>query len=473
MIVRTLGLAAFLATTALAQTPTPTASPYATIRGYVFDSLLTGATLPAAAVSLTGPVARSTVADPRGRFGFDSLPPGQYTITFNHPTLDNVGYAPPEKVLDLRAGVLTRLFLSTAASTAMYQRLCPATTATDLGVLVGSLREVTTRRLLGGGEIRVEWLESQLSQELGFTHRTRAVGATTDSLGRFRICGLPTGRPMMLKARHQGVDGAPLELNFGGRSLAIRPISIDVGDTVATAPGAPTIAAAARHKAVLKGTVRKEGGDPLSGAQVLVLGSSAITEVTASGAFQLDSLPGGTHMVEIRAIGFDRRREAVELNPDQPATLDVRMKQVATIIQELNVTAKAAESEFDTRKARNNGGYFITADDIERRNTLRTEDLFRAVPGLNVVPSGGFDYQVVSSRGVGISGKLCSPDFFIDGVRTEVDPQIAGGIPANPSDIYGIEVYNSAILAPAEYQTQGSCGVIAIWTKRGQTRKKR
>ena len=206
---------------------------------------------------------------------------------------------------------------------------------------------------------------------------------------------------------------------------------------------------------------------------MLVLGSSAITEVTASGAFQLDSLPGGTHMVEIRAIGFDRRREAVELNPDQPATLDVRMKQVATIIQELNVTAKAAESEFDTRKARNNGGYFITADDIERRNTLRTEDLFRAVPGLNVVPSGGFDYQVVSSRGVGISGKLCSPDFFIDGVRTEVDPQIAGGIPANPSDIYGIEVYNSAILAPAEYQTQGSCGVVAIWTKRGQTRKKR
>ena len=475
MLLRTLGLTALLATAAQAQTPQPpTTSPYATIRGYVFDSLLTGTTLPAASISLTGEVTRTTIADARGRFGFDSIPPGHYVVTFSHPTLDNVGYTPSEKPLDLKAGVLTRLFLSTAAGTTMYERLCLGPATAEMGVLVGSLREVTTKSPVAGGEVRLDWNETQVSQALGVTHRNRTAGARTDSLGRFRVCGLPNGRSMLLRARGRGVDGAPLELDFAGRSLVIRALSIDLGDTVSTVAGAAGPAPAVHHTAVLKGTIRKASGEPLTGAQVLVLGSSAATEVTAGGTFQLDSLPGGTHMVEVRAIGFERRRDAVDLDPNQPATLDVRMKQVATVLQELNVTAKpAAVTEFDQRRTRNNGGYYITSDDIEKRNTIQTEDLFRTVPGLSVIPSGGFSYQVVSGRGVGMSGKLCSPDFFIDGMRTEVDPQIAGGIPANPSDIYGIEVYNSAMVAPAEYQTQGSCGVIVIWTKRGQLRKKR
>jgi hypothetical protein len=117
-------------------------------------------------------------------------------------------------------------------------------------------------------------------------------------------------------------------------------------------------------------------------------------------------------------------------------------------------------------------GHFITEADIARRNPLRTEDLFRTVPGLSVVPSGGFDYTVVSTRGADFNGQ-CSPDFYIDGAKVTVDPMIGGGIPINPSEIYGIEVYNGAASTPAQYQTQNGCGAIVIWTKRGGPQKRR
>ena len=470
MVARSLLLAALWASPVWAQTPTPQPAPLAGIRGYVYDSLLTGTTLPNASVFLAGATTRTTRADLRGRFGFDSLPPGQYTVTFSHPTLDEVGYAPAERPIELRAGLVTRLFLSTASSTAMYARICPDPAGAPVGAVLGALRDIRLKRPVVGGEIRVEWNENTISRELGFTRRPRAVGAMTDSLGRYRICGIPNDAAMLLRARVRGIDGPPLELKMGGRSLAIRVVSIDLGDSTAAAP-APGIAV--RGTAVLKGMVRKESGEPLGGAQVLVLGSTTVAEASPTGSFALDSLPGGTHMVEIRAIGFERRREAIDLDPDKPAELDVRLKQVATVLEELNVTAKnlAWQTDFDKRKLRNNGGHFLTREDIERRNPLRTEDIFRAVPGFTVVPSGGFDYSVVSSRGAGFNGQ-CSPDFYIDGIRTVVDPQIGGGIPANPSDIYGIEVYSGATTVPAEFQTQNGCGAIVIWTRRGPPRKK-
>jgi hypothetical protein len=456
--------ASLLAPAASAQKPT---SPYASVRGYVFDSLLTNTTLPGAEIMLSGPANRTAVSDNRGRFDVDSLPPGKYVVTFTHPSLNMLGYVPPDRTLELPAGVVTRIFLTTTAGRDIYTRMCPSVREDQTGAVVGVLTNVATQRPIGNGEVRVEWNESTISKELGLNRRSKAVRSTTDSLGRYKICGVPNDVGVLLRSRANGIDGPPLELMMADRSLAVRMLTMDVGDSTRRT----TTNTVEKGTAVLRGTVKEEGGKPIHEAQVLVLGLPDGTQTSASGTFELANLPGGTHTVEIRAIGFDRRRQSVDFNPEKPAEINVSLRRMAVVLPEVAVNAKktADIEEFDKRR-QGGAGHFITEQDIERRNPLRTEDLFRTVPGFNVVPSGGFDYTVVSTRGADFNGQ-CSPDFYLDGAKIIVDPQIGGGIPVNPGEIYGIEVYSGAAETPAQYMTQNGCGAIVIWTKRGKFRR--
>ena len=61
-----------------------------------------------------------------------------------------------------------------------------------------------------------------------------------------------------------------------------------------------------------------------------------------------------------------------------------------------------------------------------------------------------------------IDGLLQPPGSSLDDIR--------------PEDIYGIEVYNSGVAVPAEYQTvqsEAECGLILIWLKRSKERLKK
>jgi hypothetical protein len=457
----------------LAAQPARQPSPYAGIRGYVYDSLLTGTTLPRARLFLTGPTSKVVIADARGRFITDSLPPGSYTITFTHESWEAVGYAPQERTVELRAGTVTPLFLSSTAGDAILARICPATRTDRTGAVLGQVTDAATNRPIAGADVRVEWSETSVSRELGLSRNLRAVRPPTDSAGRYKLCGVPNDAAVLFRARANGIDGPPLELDLKERFIAIRMLTLDQTDRSADTASqrASGDAAPARGTARLKGLVRAADGSPIAEAQVLVLGVENGTRSTPSGGFQLDSLPGGTHTIEVRAIGFGRRREMVSFRPDTTVDVEVRLTRVATVLPEITVKADAGLSEFDRRRSSMaGGGHFLTQEAIERRRPLRTEDLFRGVPGFSVVPSGGFDYRVVSTRGPSMAGGQCSPDFYIDGVKATIDPQIGGGLPVNPAEVYGIESYGGAAAAPAQYTSQGGCGVVLIWTVRGKRR---
>src|SRR5262249_22946364 len=61
----------------------------ASMRGTVFDSLR-GRPLANAFVTVAG-VNGASATDSKGRFRFDSVPPGVYTVTAQHPVLDSIG----------------------------------------------------------------------------------------------------------------------------------------------------------------------------------------------------------------------------------------------------------------------------------------------------------------------------------------------------------------------------------------------
>ncbi len=69
-------------------------SAQSTIVGTVFDSLHSHAGLAHATV-VSPELPRYTTTDSRGRFRFDSVPAGRFSITFLHATLDLLDMAAP------------------------------------------------------------------------------------------------------------------------------------------------------------------------------------------------------------------------------------------------------------------------------------------------------------------------------------------------------------------------------------------
>ncbi|HTK42880.1 MAG TPA: carboxypeptidase regulatory-like domain-containing protein, partial [Gemmatimonadales bacterium] len=86
------GLALVLTTSAHAQS----------LSGVLRDSLLYDGPLPNATIWIEG-THKETKTDLLGRFKFDSLPPGTYRLSFNHPAFDAAGVGAPRWRVDLPA----------------------------------------------------------------------------------------------------------------------------------------------------------------------------------------------------------------------------------------------------------------------------------------------------------------------------------------------------------------------------------
>jgi TonB family protein len=162
----------------------------------------------------------------------------------------------------------------------------------------------------------------------------------------------------------------------------------------------------------------------------------------------------------------------------------VTVNVVAGVISELRVPLRqtaqwVAPVVIDARTARYSGflrgfyerrdrglGVFFTADDIEARNPRLVTDLLRGIPGTRVIP--GAMQSVVTFR-----DRNCLPLVWIDGnagTTAYLDPDLF-----EPHTLAGIEVYKGTATVPGALmgtRGQGSCGVIALWTKRVEPQPK-
>ncbi|HEY0811091.1 MAG TPA: Plug domain-containing protein, partial [Longimicrobiales bacterium] len=120
---------------------------------------------------------------------------------------------------------------------------------------------------------------------------------------------------------------------------------------------------------------------------------------------------------------------------------------------------------FHERMKRKSFGYFIDQKAIERMPAHFVSDLLRRAPGTWV------ERNRVMMRG-------CSDALYlIDGmpvypIGDETSTEAVNSM-ISPTDVEGIEVYRGDATVPMELRlhmgtanTAGSCGLIAIWTKR-------
>ena len=405
--------------------------------------------------------------DNRGRYRIDSLPVGRYMVELSSPFLDSLEITLPARDITVQAGRATKLDFAFPSGRTLRAGACPGLAlAAGSGALLGRVVDADTDAPLADARVVFAWHETTIDRKT-LTPRTaeRSGAVATDSLGRYRLCGIPTDEWVVLQVQRAGRAGSDVRVMVpDSAGVSVRNLSLSTAAsrtfTASTdSTSNDTVAAPLTGTASVVGVVRGVGGLPLGEAQLRVLGARGTTISDARGRFSLSDLPAGTQVLEVRRIGYLLAQQPIELRSGRTVTQDVQLRRIVTLDSIRVLAQRARYREFEFNRKANRFGKFLTVDSIEKRHPLFTSDLFRVTPGFRVM-GFGLDAVVASSRGASsISRATCAANVVIDGM-----PHMEINL-ISPFDIGAMEIYRPGDPAPVQYN-EGSCGVIVIWTKR-------
>jgi hypothetical protein len=141
-------LGATLAVAAQAQSPAPVV-----VRGGAWDSLR-AVPLGGAFIAIAG-TARTTMSDERGRWRFDSVPPGEHTFLMQHDVLERIGFS--GRSTRVVVGKSTPFVVIAIPSfPTLWRGICGGPAPKDSGIVYGVVRDVNEKPL-PGATIGVTW----------------------------------------------------------------------------------------------------------------------------------------------------------------------------------------------------------------------------------------------------------------------------------------------------------------------------
>ena len=208
----------------------------------------------------------------------------------------------------------------------------------------------------------------------------------------------------------------------------------------------------------VKGVVRDAAGQPVVGAAVIVKGTTRGVSSGTDGSFSFEGLADGA-VLQVSALGY----ASAEIPVGNRSFVTVELKEDATLVDEVVVVGYGVQNKRDVTTAISS----IKAEDFKGLATTDFRDAMAAkMPGVQVLQLGGQPEGNVSVRIRGIQSATSGNDplYVIDGIPC--DARAFANL--DGSDIESLEVLKDASAA-AIYGSRGSCGVILITTKRGQS----
>jgi hypothetical protein len=455
--------------------------PQGVLAGVVWDSIQ-AQPLAGAEVSLTGTPYRS-VTDSIGRFAMMELPEGVYRTGISHPVLDSLGLAFPGIEVEIAQDGVTDIEMAIPSIETLLASVCESTEEEpNTFALVGTVR------LRGSGEpipkatVTIEWIRPRgpVVRDVGFDRMT------TGMEGRYVFCGLPHGMDIRVSASftdHMG-DTTTVRAENDRTHLAMN-LELDLPPGMLTfRTSSEGIGRLGREQGIQGRVVDPVTGRPVPDAEVTIRwtqGDFTTTETTNSqGFFRVLSPWLGTFTLQAQALGYkDFRADSLEVEPNRLTVVEIELPQEPIPLEPLVVVAQARTFLLEMNgfydRADQGFGHFVTPEQIEARHPVEVSDLLRDIPGL-VLERTVFGTRV-RFRKPDLHDDACDPRLYVDGILisqpSPFNSQELGGtylgqvVPL--TDIEGLEVHTRlAGIPPAYGGSQGSCGIILIWTKGGE-----
>jgi TonB-linked SusC/RagA family outer membrane protein len=205
----------------------------------------------------------------------------------------------------------------------------------------------------------------------------------------------------------------------------------------------------------ITGTVLDDLKEPVTGANVIVKGTTNGTMTDIDGKFELDVPVGAT--VQVSYIGYVMQ----EFTVGQQNTYTITLKEDTEVLDEVVVVGYGTMKKSDVT-----GSIGVAkGDDLVKTQTFSAlEGLRGKVSGVNIFSNssqpGAYSNRVVI-RGMATINASTDPLYIVDGVAMEDFSLV------NPNDIESMEVLKDASAA-AIYGARGANGVIMVTTKRGK-----
>jgi hypothetical protein len=441
----------------------------------------------------------SVGVDARGRFRVDSLPAGHYLVKVSHPTLDSLDVALPTDRLVIAEGRTTRSDLSLPTGAGLREIVCPGVKFDpEKAVIAGRVVDADTDLPLSGAKVVVVWTEITIDRKHHKIETEKRLGVvSTNRLGEYRLCGVPTERSLAMQIQHNGRAGATTRLSVSQEEgVVVRDLSL-------SAHFAPTIAAldsleallAARAAAdssiiadaasvgsmagsdsmpvelaltgtaVLSGTVRATSGRALSGAEIRVRDAGPFTTTDDAGRFVLGGLPTGTQVLVVRKLGYALAELPVELRPDARREERVQLRRAVALDSVRVLATRPPLADFEYNRRTNMFGHFLTLGEIQRSQAKKTSDLLSRLGGYVQMGRGRYVKMMAVQPGAPGTVPCRGANVVIDGTEGwDVNDVV-------PNQIAGIELYKDRASAPLKYADRADCGVIVIWLRPGPRRR--
>jgi TonB-dependent SusC/RagA subfamily outer membrane receptor len=241
-----------------------------------------------------------------------------------------------------------------------------------------------------------------------------------------------------------------------------------------------SIPVSAQQRYTLEGAVRDgTTGEPISGAQVVVRGTSAGALTDLRGTYRLVALlRPGTYTVDANYIGREGQAREVTLGTDTLVRVpEIALRVAAVQLEEVVVTGTAGPT---ARRALGNAVSTVSAARLAEGTSVTIDQALQGkVAGAFITSNTGTPGGGVSVRLRGTSSIVggAEPLYIVDGVIIDnnADQQLNLGYRSNttnrladldPDDIERIEILKGAA-ASALYGSRANNGVVQIFTKRG------
>ena len=273
-------------------------------------------------------------------------------------------------------------------------------------------------------------------------------------------------RPPFPRPSHPQLGALPLVTP----SPVFRPLALATA-LVALAAGP----AVAQQTAVSGRITDAASGQPISAAQVTVVGSNVGTQTNTDGVYTLRGVAPGTVTVRVLRVGFAEARQQVTIAAGQTATLNLTMTATAIALTPVVTTATGEQRRVEVGNAI---AQVDAANVVETRAVTNMGDLLTArAAGVQVFggtqTGAGTRVRIRGTSSISLSN---NPIYVIDGIRVEgttgSSSVSVGGTTAsrigdiNPEEIESIEIVRGPSAATL-YGTDAANGVIVITTKRG------